>query len=90
MYGIQDLKLITLLLALVKLSGQTYFCSDKTRFWPDNYYIYYDACISIILNFWSVRSVKDWTKSPVIQRFYRTKLLFDRTLFIDWLLNFKP
>ena len=34
--------------------------------------IYYDACISIILNFWSIRSVKDWTKSSVIQRFDRT------------------
>ena len=22
-------------LAPVKLSGQTYFCSDKTQFWPD-------------------------------------------------------
>lgn len=49
---------MTLRLALVMLSGQTYFCLDITLFRPDNYK-YLLGHISIILNFWSIRSVKD-------------------------------
>ena len=72
-------------LALVKLSGQTYFCSDTTRLWPDSYkYLLWH--ISIKLNFWSIRRVKDQTKYLVIQGFDGTKLSFDRTLFVDQLL----
>ena len=72
-------------LALVKLSSQTYFCSDTTRFWPDSYkYLLWH--ISIKLNFWSIRRVKDRTKYLVIQGFDGTKLTFDRTLFVDQLL----
>ena len=72
-------------LAPIKLSSQTYFCSDTTRFWPDNYkYLLWH--IFIKLNFWSIRRVKDWTKYLVIQGFDRTKLTFDRTLSVDWLL----
>ena len=45
-------------LAPVKLSGQTYFCLNTTRVWPVNY-IYLLWHISIKLNFWSIRSIKD-------------------------------
>ena len=59
-------------LAPVKLSGQTYFCLDTTRFWPDSYkYLLWH--ISIKLNFSSIRSVKDWTKYLVIQGFWQDK-----------------
>ena len=69
----------------VKLSGQTYFCLDATRFWPDHYkYLLWH--ISIKLNFWSIRSVKDRTKYMVIQGFDQTKFTFHQTLFVDRLL----
>ena len=69
----------------VKLSGETYFCLDATRFWPDNYkYLLWH--ISIKLNFCSIRSIKDRTKYLVIQGFDGKKLTIDRTLSVDRLL----
>ena len=35
-FGAPELEIISRL-APVKLSGQTYFCSDTTHFWPDKY-----------------------------------------------------
>ena len=72
-------------LAPGKLSGQTYFCLDTACFWPDSYkYLLWH--ISIKLNFWSIRSVKDRTKYMVIQGFDQTKLTSHQTLFVDRLL----
>ena len=60
-------------IVLVKLSGQTYFCSDTTHLWPDKGQLH---LISIILrsevwNYISMRRVNDQTKHLLIHEFER-------------------
>ena len=75
-------------LAPVKLSGQTYFCSDISHLTnidnndiePSNIQLKLDT-----LNF-VLTSVNDRTNCPAIYGFDRLKPIFDRTLSVDRLL----
>ena len=58
-------------MVLVKLSGQTYFCSDTTHLWPDKGQLRHISIIlrSEVLNYISLRRVNDQTKCLLIHGF---------------------
>ena len=58
-------------MALVKLSGQTYFCSDTAHLWPDKGQLHLISIIlrSEVLNYISMRRVNDQTKYLLVREF---------------------
>ena len=58
-------------MVLVKLSGQTYFCSDTTHLWPDKGQLHLISLIlrSEVRNYISMRRVNDQTKCLLIHGF---------------------
>ena len=58
-------------MVLVKWSGQTYFCSDKTHLWPDKGQLRHTVSLSEVLNYISLRRVNDQTKHLLIHEFGR-------------------